>query len=229
MSLAALAVVGAVLCWPSRPRPQTRLRVPNGPCEPPPPPLGGVRRPLVITAVVAIGALMLVGAPWWFAGLLAVAAVAGARARPVEAAAPDEIPVIADLMAACLFAGAGVGDALAASLVASGPWLRARSEPVVSALRAGELPEEAWRPWLEDQRLAPVARTCIRTAGSGAAAASELTRVAARVRAAQRGERQQRVARASVWIVLPLGTCFLPAFVAVGVVPLVVSLVSRLH
>jgi pilus assembly protein TadC len=226
--LVALAVAAAALCWPSRPRPQTRLR---GHSEVPGPPQQsvGVRRPLVAAAVVAIVALVVIGAPWWFAGLLAVGAVVGARARPVEAAAPDEIPVTADLMAACLFAGASVGDALAASLVATGPWLRARCEPVVSALRAGEVPDDAWRSWLDDVRLAPIARTCIRTAGSGAAAASELTRLASRLRAAQRAARQQRVARASVWIVLPLGTCFLPAFVAVGVVPLVVSLVSRLH
>jgi pilus assembly protein TadC len=228
MTLVVLAVVLAVLCWPSRPRPRSRLRTTSA-VSAPRSEQAGVRRPVAVAAAVAVGALLIVGAPWWFVALLFLGAVIGARARSAEPASPDEVPVTADLMAACLYAGAGVADALAASLVAAGPWLRTRSEPVVGALRAGEVPEEAWRPWLGDARLAPIARTCMRTAGSGAAAAAELTRVAARLRAGQRAVRHQRVARASVWIVLPLGTCFLPAFVAVGVVPLVLSLVARLH
>ena len=161
--------------------------------------------------------------------LLAVGGFVGGRARAVERAAPDEIPLTADLMAACLTAGAGVGDALSGALAAAGPWLQRRGEPVVAALRAGTPPEDAWADWLTEEPLAPIARTCIRTYGSGAAAATELVRVAARLRAGVRAQRQQRAARAAVWIVFPLGLCFLPAFVAVGVVPLVVSLVARLH
>jgi pilus assembly protein TadC len=165
----------------------------------------------------------------WMATLLAGGAVVGSRARATDAPAADEVSLTADLMACCLAAGASVADALSAALVAAGPWLRTRGEPVVAELRGGAPASEAWSVWLTDQRLAPVARTCVRTAGSGAAAAAELVRVAARMRAARRTESQQRVARAAVWIVLPLGGCFLPAFVAVGVVPLVISLLERLH
>lgn len=228
MTVAVLAVVVSALCWPVRPRASARLRPARAPSAPALPPVA-VRRPLIAAAVLAILALLIIGAPWWLVAALTLFAVVGGRAREGDPASADEVPVTADLMAACLSAGAGVGDALAASLVAAGPWLQVRGEPVVVALRAGEQPDEAWRSWLSDPRLAPIARTCMRTAGSGAAAAKELTRVAARLRAAQRTARQQRVARASIWIVLPLGTCFLPAFVAVGVVPLVVSLVARLH
>jgi pilus assembly protein TadC len=184
---------------------------------------------VVAVAAVAIVALVLVGGPLWLAGVLAAAGVVGGRARSVEAPAADEVPLTADLMAACLAAGAAVTDALAAALVAAGPWLRARGEPVVAALRCGSPAAEAWHDWLSDERLAPVARTCVRTAGSGAAAAAELVRVATRMRAARRTQSQQRVARAAVWVVLPLGACFLPAFVAVGVVPLVVSLLQRMQ
>lgn len=228
MTVVVLAVVAGVLCWPIRPRPVARLHAAPGqsPSRAEP---SGVRGPLVVAAAMGIVALLVVGAPWWLAAALTVGAVVGGRARQPQTVSLDEIPMTADLMAACLCAGAGVGEALAASLTAAGPLLQGRGEPVVAALRAGELPEEAWRSWLSDRRLAPIARTCMRTAGSGAAAAAELTRVAARLRAGQRTSREQRVARASVWIVLPLGACFLPAFVAVGVVPLVVSLVAGLH
>jgi tight adherence protein B len=37
------------------------------------------------------------------------------------------------------------------------------------------------------------------------------------------------VRRASVWLVVPLGLCFLPAFVLLAVVPLVIGLVPALR
>lgn len=183
----------------------------------------------MIVAAVAIVALVVVGGPWWLVVVLAGGAVAGGRMRTVEAPASDEIPLAADLMAACLAAGSSLVDALSAALAATGPWLSARGEPVVAALRSGANAAEAWSDWLSDDWLAPVARTCVRTAGSGAATAAELTRVAARMRAARRTQSHQRVARAAVWVVLPLGVCFLPAFVVVGVVPLVISLLQQMH
>ena len=217
-----------MLCWPARPATTHRLRQLSwrvASTEP----VVGLRKRVVVMAAIAIAGLLAVGGPGWLVLLLVVAAVVGARARAVEHATPDEIPMTADLMAACLTAGAGIGDALAAALVAAGPWLRARGEPVAAALHAGAPAVEAWAGWLTEEQLAPIARTAVRTAGSGAAAAGELVRVAARLRAGVRAQRQQRVARAAVWIVFPLGLCFLPAFVAVGVVPLVASLVEHLH
>lgn len=228
MTYAVLAAGVAVLCWPARPATAHRLRRlsvrPGRPAA-----VVELRQPVIVLAVLAIVALLVVAGPVWLVLVLSVGAFLGARVRTAERAAPDEIPMTADLMAACLSAGAGIGDALAAALVVAGPWLRARGEPVVAALRAGAPPVEAWADWLTEELLAPIARTSIRTAGSGAAAAGELVRVAARLRAGVRAQRQQRVARAAVWIVFPLGLCFLPAFVAVGVVPLVASLVERLH
>lgn len=226
MTLAVLALLAAALCWPARPHPVTRIRHRPPIPEPERPPL---RRPVVVLAGVAIAALVVVGGSWWLAALLAVGAVVGSRARRTDAPAADEVSLTADLMAACLAAGAVTPDALSAALVAAGPWLRARGEPVLAGLRSGAPAAEAWSDWLGDDRLAPVARTCVRTAGSGAAAATELVRVAARMRASRRTQSQQRVARAAIWIVLPLGGCFLPAFVAVGVVPLVISLLERMH
>ncbi|HEX4655701.1 MAG TPA: type II secretion system F family protein [Mycobacteriales bacterium] len=228
MTAAVLAFTAAVLCWPPRLAAARRVRRPDRSTAPVGPTVQ-VRRPVILLAALAIGALLLVGGPAWMVLLLVVAGFVGGRARAVERPAPDEIPVTADLMAACLAAGAGIADALAAALAAAGHWLQARGQPVVGALRAGTPPEDAWADWLTEEQLAPIARTCIRTYGSGAAAATELVRVAARMRAGVRTQRQQRVARAAVWIVFPLGLCFLPAFVAVGVVPLVVSLVARLH
>ena len=63
-----------------------------------------------------------------------------------------------------------------------------------------------------------------RTTQSGAAVAEDLGRVAARLRARRHSRLQQRVQQASVLAVIPLGIFFLPAFVVVAVVPIVIGL-----
>jgi hypothetical protein len=49
------------------------------------------------------------------------------------------------------------------------------------------------------------------------------------LRAQRRAAAQHRVRQASVWLVVPLGLCFLPAFILVAVVPLVVGLLPSLR
>jgi hypothetical protein len=107
--------------------------------------------------------------------------------------------------------------------------LQQRCRTVAAALGAGAPAEAAWASWLSDPRLAPIARTAIRTSHSGAATADELRRTATRLRAQRRAGLQQRVRQASVWVVVPLGLCFLPAFVLVAVVPLVIGLLPALR
>jgi Flp pilus assembly protein TadB len=142
---------------------------------------------------------------------------------------PDDVAVVVDLVAGCLAAGASLPDALDAAAVAAGETMRADCHAVAAALRSGVPPDEAWRAWLTDPWLAPVARTAVRTSQTGAAAAEDLRRTATRLRAKRRAAAQHRVRRASVWLVVPLGLCFLPAFVLVAVVPLVVGLVPSLR
>jgi Flp pilus assembly protein TadB len=144
-------------------------------------------------------------------------------------AEPDEIAVVIDLVAGCLAGGTGLPDALDAAALAAGERLGASCHEVAVALRSGVPVDEAWQVWAADPWLAPVARTAVRTAASGAAAAAELRRSSARLRARRRSAAQHRVRAASVWLVVPLGLCFLPAFVLVAVVPLVVGLVPSLH
>jgi hypothetical protein len=66
----------------------------------------------------------------------------------------------------------------------------------------------------------------MRAAESGAAGAREIHRVSARLRSQRRAELSNRAQRAATWVVLPLGLCFLPAFVLVGVVPLALGLAA---
>jgi Flp pilus assembly protein TadB len=163
-------------------------------------------------------------------GVVAGGAVAFVRPKPATALAePDEVAVVIDLVAGCLAAGIGMADALDAAALAADQGLRMSCRGVAAALRAGVPAGEAWQVWSSDPWLAPVARTAVRTAASGAAAAAELRRASARLRSRRRSAAQHKVRAASVWLVVPLGLCFLPAFVLVAVVPLVVGLLPSLH
>ena len=180
----------------------------------------------LLAAITVLGPLLgaLVG------GALAVVMVrlrAGPAGIEVDGA---EVALVADLIAGCLAGGTLLPDAVAA--VADGvadDALRHRCRSVAAALAAGAPSDQAWEAWLADARLAPIARTAIRTTHSGAATADELRRTASRLRAQRRARLQQRVRQASVWVVLPLGLCFLPAFVLVAVVPLVIGLLPALR
>ena len=147
------------------------------------------------------------------------------RRRPTEEK-PLDVPLIADLVAACLGAGAAMPDALRAAAEAS-PEAEVACRPVADRLTAGAPPAEAWADWLCRADLAPMARACVRAADSGAATTQELRRAGDRIRSQRRADLARRAQRAGVWAVLPLGLCFLPAFVLLGVVPFALGLFGR--
>jgi Flp pilus assembly protein TadB len=189
-----------------------------------------VRRAAAIVCVFA--GVLTIGGP---AGLIAGAAAASAAllVRPPRSnrdeISADDVPMVLDLVGGCLAAGVSWPDSLDAAARARGGPLGMACARVATALRSGAPAEEAYIGWLDVPELAPAARRALRTARSGAAAADELHRTAARLRAQRRSETQHRVRRASVWLVVPLGLCFLPAFVLLSVVPLVIGLVPALR
>jgi Flp pilus assembly protein TadB len=188
-----------------------------------------VRRAALAALVLAAGVVAGAGVLGIALGAAGTIAVLALRTSPTDARIdPDEVPLVADLVAGCLASGAAMPDALDAAVSAAGGELRSACAAVSRALRSGATADEAWQSWLADPWLAPVARTAIRTARSGAATADDLRRISGRLRARRRARVQHRVRRASVWLVVPLGLCFLPAFVLVAVVPLVAGLVPGL-
>ena len=60
-----------------------------------------------------------------------------------------------------------------------------------------------------------------------AAAAPALRALAADSRASLRAGTEAAVRRAGVWVLAPLGACFLPAFVCLGVAPLVLGIAAE--
>jgi pilus assembly protein TadC len=201
-------------------------------------PGGDGRRQLTqILAVVGAGvvtAAVVGGVTGLVAGAMAAAALAyGLRTRSARAARTTarelvgELPLALDLLAAALAAGVPLADAVEAVSEAAGPRLAERLRPVAALLRAGAPAEEAWASWTIDPSLAPVARALVRAGQHGSAPAARVARLAARQRATSRADANRAAQTASVYAVLPLGLCFLPAFVLVGVVPIVIGLVRH--
>jgi len=153
------------------------------------------------------------------AHLLRRAAVAGAD--PAAARARD-LPSACDLVAVCLTAGGPVGATLSEVADVLPDPLAGALREVAGLYRLGAEPRRAWAAAPED--LVPLGRVLVRAGESGSAAGPALRALAADVRAADRARTDRAVRRAGVWVLAPLGLCFLPAFVCLGVVPLVLGL-----
>lgn len=135
-----------------------------------------------------------------------------------------QAPAAADLLAACLAAGATPGDAARAVSTALGAPIAEPLDRLTGALDLGADPARAWAALAVDTPLRPLARAAARSAETGAPLAALLEAVSDDQRDESRA-RAEATARASgVKSVAPLAACFLPAFLLIGIVPVVASL-----
>ena len=139
-----------------------------------------------------------------------------------RAAVARDLPVACDLLGVCLAAGMPVEGALEAVGGAVGDPVGAHLRSVAALSRLGAGPRRAWAE--VPPELAPLARVLVRAGESGAAVAGGLRTLAAESRAAERAATAAAVQRAGIWVLAPLGACFLPAFLCLGVVPLVLGI-----
>lgn len=144
------------------------------------------------------------------------------------AAARSDLPFVLEMLAACLRAGATTEAALGAVASAADGLLAESFRAVLAALRAGADPRDAWARLADLPAGGRVAAAAARSAESGAALSAALARVADGLREARAVEVEAAARRAAVLIVLPLGLCFLPAFVLAGVMPVVLSVLGGL-
>jgi pilus assembly protein TadC len=232
-ALGLLLLAGMVLHAPARSGERT-LRQVGGTDEP-----AAARRnrrlPLPAAAVLgAVGTAVVVGGPIGVVlgatvgvGVLAVVPRLEPRAvRRRRLALAAQTADLVDLLAACLAAGATTQLALevvAAAVDDPGSTVLRR---VAAALRLGADPGTAWAAAAAEAPLAPLAAAAVRSAESGVALAGALPLLADDLRAQRRAQTQEAVSRVGVRLTAPLGLAFLPAFVLLGVVPVVASLVT---
>ena len=181
----------------------------------------------VLAGVAGLAAGLLVGG---LLGVVVAAAVAGLGERWLRGAVRvDEGPAMAralpgacDLLAVCLAAGVPVGAAVAGVSAAVPPPLGPHLSRVAALHRLGAEPRRAWAD--VPAELAGLGRVMVRAGESGATTAPALRALAADGRAAARTAAEAAVRRAGVWVLAPLGLCFLPAFVCLGVAPMVLGI-----
>lgn len=190
----------------------------------------------VATVAVALGVLFFLGTPvgapvavaaaavcWWATGRMEPP---GTRRRRERLAA--SVPHAVDLMAACLAAGLSPAAALEQVTAVVDQPLAGELAGVSARLRLGVDPATVWRDLAAHPQLGGLGRTIARAVESGASVADAMLRLADDQRRRHRAAVETRARAVGVKAALPLGLCLLPAFVLVGVVPLVAGSVSVL-
>ena len=193
---------------------------------------------IALFLLLGMAAGLVEGGPGWARNRLLTLA-AGGRFREPQATASTlgggpgsssaglgDTAMMLELVAAMLDAGSSIGRALElVSGSASDRYHRAL-RPVVSALAIGADWETAWRS--SAVRLPEVLelRDALGFAAlTGAPSSAILYAQAARLRRERFRAAEKRAASLGVKLVVPLGLCSLPAFICLGVVPVLLALV----
>ena len=178
------------------------------------------------------------------ATLLAAAALSGGAPSAVRARAatpvrtsrtprrtsrgPDPLAVASslDVLAVCLAAGMAVSAAAAATAPSAPPSLAQVLRRAADLLALGADPDVAWAAPLDstDPQIDALLRLARRSSASGIALAEAVSGLATQFRQDATHAAAATAERAGVLIAGPLGLCFLPAFVCLGIVPVIAGL-----
>lgn len=130
-----------------------------------------------------------------------------------------------ELIGAMLEAGAGLGRALALVAELATPEVRGQLRPVVAALAIGADWDTAWRGSdVRSPGLLALHDALGFAALTGAPSSAILYAQAARIRREQFRSAEKQAATLGVKLVVPLGLCSLPAFVCLGVIPVLLAM-----
>lgn len=184
------------------------------------------------TAAVLLAIAMLTGAGHSVVRTRAGMAVRPSRPRRRPAPGQDPLAVASslDVLAVCLTAGMAVPTAAVATAASAPPRLAEILCQAADLLRLGAEPATAWSAPLKspggstDVQTDALMRLARRSASSGAALADGVAELAAQCRHDAAHTADATAERAAVMIAGPLGLCFLPAFVCLGIVPVVAGL-----
>ncbi|MCB5292016.1 type II secretion system F family protein [Arthrobacter sp. SO3] len=136
-----------------------------------------------------------------------------------------DVAMMLELIGAMLDAGAGLGRALALAAELAGPDARGPLRPVVAALAIGTDWETAWRGSdVRSPELLALRQALGFAALTGAPSSAILYAQAARMRRERFRSAEKAAAALGVKLVVPLGLCSLPAFICLGVVPVLLAM-----
>ncbi|MGC4943687.1 type II secretion system F family protein [Kribbella sp. DT2] len=238
---AVCAAIAAALLTRGRPGPR-RLRQPTPTThsiyrrlvdrlKPTPRPTRTRRLHQLTAALLAAAAILLFPIPWSLAPGLAIyiatptilSRLEPAATRKRNARLSADLPLAVDLLAACLRAGRPPQAAIATvSRAIDGPLATLLAE-LEHRLDLGTDPIDAWDLLRQEPTCAPFARAVQRALRSGAPLATTLESQSADLRQSSHWKADEQARTVETRSVLPLGLCFLPAFVLLGVVPTIAT------
>ena len=184
--------------------------------------------PLLAGAASAVGWIWLTGTATGAVGAAVMAPLAALverrlERRPARVEPDPALPLVLDLAATALRSGRPLAEALALAAPAAGREVAALLDRVAALSRLGADAEQAWSSVPRAGPLGEVAVVVVRSAASGLKLASGLERLAADIRAERAAAAAARAHRAGVVAMAPLAACFLPSFVCLGIVPVLVG------
>lgn len=191
----------------------------------------------VLVALTFVGAWVFVGGTVGIVAAVAAAVLAwrvlGRAESPTVRRRREELerdlPVAVHLLGACLDAGAAVSGALDA-VAAALPGAVAEELGIVRhRLALGVDPAAVWHELARHPQLRPLGRAMARAHQSGASVRDAVAGLAAELTAQSRATTDALARSVEVRAAAPLGVCFLPAFLLLGVVPMVAGVFSAMR
>ncbi len=187
----------------------------------------------VVAAVLAAAACVALAGPVTGAVAAAVVgpgvglAVRAAARRPAPVRLDRSVALPLDLAAAVLRSGRPLADALTLAAPAAAAPSAELLLRVAGLARLGASAQDAWSLVPGSHPLRPLAMSAVRSATSGIRLADAFELHAAEIRAEATAAATARAQRAGISAMAPLAACFLPSFVCLGVVPIVVGMATR--
>ena len=139
-----------------------------------------------------------------------------------------ELPFFGQILAALIATGANLLTALEVVTPLLTSDLHRRATRTIDLLKVGASPSMAWLEWKEDPATRDWVGGLVRAQERGRPIAN-LLRVSALSLVDQRSRRaRMQVSKLGVKLSLPIGICFLPAFIFGAILPIVISFFSTL-
>ena len=230
-SISALAAIAALVLLVGQPRSTVLLHQGSSP---------SLLQRLPIMPMTVLGGLGGMGLAWVFSSSLVslgVGAVVGALAsrwliantqtdEKARAAVAHEFPLVLNFLASVVESGSPVRFAAQAVSEVCDAGNAKCLKTVLAQCDVGFSDAEAWRTLADDPVWGDVAREMARCVETGAAVGDVLRAASVRATKAAAAQATMKARSVGVSSTLPLVACFLPAFLLVGVVPIIGGLIS---
>lgn len=139
-----------------------------------------------------------------------------------------ELPFFGQILAALITAGANLLTALEVVTPLLTSDLQRRAVRTIDLLKVGASPSMAWQEWKEDPVTCDWVGGLVRAQERGRPLANLLRVSAVSLTEHRHRKARMQVSKLGVKLSLPIGICFLPAFIFGAIVPIVITFFSTL-